>query len=95
MADAIGALLQYQFIPTHWSIIMNNVLKNTLIYSGLYFIYCMFVMLVAVTVQIFWKPVVFMFFIILALLTLDHYSKYNNVFSTPAQLWTQIRAKFA
>ena len=74
---------------------MNNVLKNTLIYTGLYFLYCMAVMLVLITINIFWKPVAFMFCIILALLTLDHYSKYAPVFDTPQQLWTKTRAKFA
>jgi len=74
---------------------MNNVLRNALIYTGLYFVYCMLVMLVLVTIQIFWKPIAFMFCIILALLTLDHYSKYAAVFMTPQQLFAAVRAKFA
>jgi len=73
---------------------MNNVLKNTLIYTGIYFVYCILVMLVLVAVQIFWKPVVFMFCIILALLSFEHYSQVP-IFDTPAQLWTKARAKFA
>ena len=74
---------------------MLNVLKNTLIYSAVYFLYCTLVFLVLVTIQLFWKPVVFMFFVILALLTLDHYSKYDDVFQTPSQLWTTVKTKFA
>ena len=74
---------------------MNNVLKNTLIYTGIYFVYCTLVMLIMVTIQVFWKPVVFMFFVILALLTLDHYSKYANVLDTPTELYTKFKAKFA
>ena len=73
---------------------MNNVLKNTLIYTGFYFLYCMALLLLALTAQIFWKPIVFMFCVILALLTLDHYSKYAPMFDTPAQLWAKTRAKF-
>jgi len=71
---------------------MNNVLKNTLIYTGIYFVYCIAVMLVVVAIQIFWKPVVAMFLIILAFLTADHYSS-KRLFHTPAELWTEIRAK--
>lgn len=71
---------------------MNNVLRNTLIYTGVYFLYCMAVFLVLVTIQLFWKPIVFMFCVILALLTADHYTA-GKWYPDPAEVWALIRAK--
>lgn len=71
---------------------MLNVLKNTIIYTGIYFVYCTAVFLVLVTIQLFWKPIAFMFCIILALLTLGHYAPKWQVFPTPAEAMTILRA---
>ncbi len=74
---------------------MNNILRNTLIYSGIYFVYCMLVMLVMVTIQIFWKPVIFMFFVILAALTLGYYKPHLAIFPTPSEAYARLRAAIA
>ena len=74
---------------------MNAVLRNTLIYTGIYFVYCMLVMLVLVTVQIFWKPVIFMSCVILALLTLGHYKPELNILPTPSEMLTLLRTAIA
>ena len=74
---------------------MNNVIKNTLVWTGVYFVYCTLVMLFMVTVQIFWKPVLFMFCVIFALFTFDHYSKYPSVLTkSPKDFYNAYRAKF-
>lgn len=70
---------------------MFNVLKNTLVYTGLYFVYCTAVFLVLVTIQLFWKPIAFMFCVILALLTFGHYVPKYAVFPTPAEAMTVLR----
>jgi len=70
---------------------MNSVLRNTLIYTGVYFVYCMLVMLVLVTIQIFWKPIIFMAFVIFALLTLGYYKPHLNIFPTPSEAMNRIR----
>ena len=52
---------------------MANVLKTALIYSGIYFVFCILWTLVLIGAQVFWKPVVAFFLIVLTLLTLDHF----------------------
>ena len=71
---------------------MFTVLRNTLIYTGIYFVYCALVFLVLVTIQLCWKPIAFMFCVILALLTLGHYAPKYKVFPTPAEAMTILKA---
>lgn len=70
---------------------MFNILKNSLIYTAVYFVYCTAVFLLLVTIQIFWKPVAFMFCIIVALLTLGHFYPNFKVIPEPSEAMAAFR----
>jgi len=53
---------------------MFNVLKVALVYTGVYLVFCIAYLLLLVGIQIFWKPVIVFFAIVLAWLGYDYYT---------------------
>jgi len=73
---------------------MNIILKKALVYTGIYFLFCIAWLLILLGVQIFWKPVIFVFAVLVALFTLD-YVRGTTIMRSYDILYTAMRAKFA
>jgi len=97
MTDVMGALLGYT-LTLNGVHDMNNVFKQALIYTGVYFVICTIffwlMFFVHVAVLVFWKPMCVVFLILFAVLTFDHYKKRTTVSGCFDQYWAKTRRAF-
>jgi len=77
---------------------MLNVLKNALIYTGFYFIITTvvfwLVFFVHVALLVFWKPMLFVFALLVLVFTFD-YIKARNTFESADVMFAKIKAHAA
>lgn len=73
---------------------MNNVLKKALVFTGIYFVFCIAWLIFLIAVQLFWKPVIAAFAILVVLFTFDHV-RGTNIMLVYNIWYMQLRSKFA